>query len=71
MYSEDMENTGVLQLRLKGRLPKSLVPHVDLISYLQDAHDAASRWADFLRIFMQEADRLTNRFNLKPYGDKT
>jgi hypothetical protein len=71
MYSEDMENTGVLQLRLKGRLPKSLVPHVDLISYLQDAHDAASRWADFLRIFMQEADRLANRFNLKPYGDKT
>jgi len=41
MYSEDMENSGVLQLRLKGRLPKSLVPRVDLISYLQDAHDAA------------------------------
>jgi hypothetical protein len=64
------ENTGVLQLRLKGRLPKSLAPHVDLISYLQDAHDAASRWADFLRIFMQDAERLAIKFNLKPYGGK-
>ncbi len=71
MYSEGMENIGILNLSVLGMVPKSLVPHVDLISYLQDAHDAASKYADFLRIFMQEAERLASKFNLKPYGKPT
>jgi len=71
-YSEFIEeDTGVLQLRLKGRLPKSLVPRVDLICDLQVAHDAASNYADFLRIFMQETERLAGKFNLKPHGQPT
>jgi hypothetical protein len=72
MYSPvAMENTGVYRLDTQGELPKSLIPHVTLISYLQDAHDEASNYADFLRIFMQEAERLASWFNLKPYGGKT
>ena len=70
MYSEDMENRGVHDLNGSGKLPKSLTPHVGLISYLQDAHDVASNQADFLGAFLPETERTAIKFNLKPYGGK-
>ena len=69
MYSPvAMENAGVYQLESQGELPKSLIPHVNLIGYLQDAHDAASSNADFLNTFLAGAKRTAYYSALKPYG---
>jgi len=65
-----MEDAGVIQLETEDKLPKSLVPHVSLIGYLQDSHDAASKRADFMNSFLSMIKRASEAHDLKPYGDK-
>jgi hypothetical protein len=72
MYSPvAMENSGVHQLQSQGELPKSLIPHKNLLGYLQDAHDAHSRDADFLHNFLDAAKRAAYYNALKPHGQPT
>jgi hypothetical protein len=69
MYSELMENRSILDLSGFGKAPKSLVHHAELISRLQDAHDAASS-GKFLDAFLSTVSRVAEDHDLKPYGDK-
>jgi len=64
------ENAGVFQLETEGRLPKSLIPHVNLMGYLQDAHDVAATRMEFMNTFLLDADRTAHRLCLRPYGSK-
>jgi hypothetical protein len=71
MYSPViMENAGVVTIHNQSGLPKSLIPHVDLMCYLQNAHDGNSQRVDFLRGFLSSAKNTADEFNLKPYGGK-
>ena len=72
MYSPvRMENHGVDTLRRDGKLPESLIPHVDLLCFLQNAHDGNSQRVDFLSGFLSSAKNTADEFNLKPYGQPT
>jgi hypothetical protein len=66
-----MENAGVDAIHNQNGLPKSLIPHVDLMCFLQNAHDGNSNRVDFLSGFLRSAKNTAVEFNLKPYGDKT
>lgn len=70
VYSETMENKGILTLSDFGRTPKSLVHHAELISRLQDAHDAAAT-GKFLNAFLTTVNRVAEDHDLKPYGQPT
>jgi hypothetical protein len=72
MYSPvKMENKSVDTLRRDGKLLESLIPHVELMCFLQTAHDGNSNRGDFLDAFLSNAKHTAVEFNLKPYGDKT
>jgi len=72
MYSPvRMENHSVDTLRRDSKLPDSLIPLMELLAYLQNAHDGNSQRVDFLSGFLSDAKHTAVVFDLKPYGDKT
>lgn len=46
-YTPEMDETGdVSALCEEGLLPERLIPHIDLLSSLQDVHDREVNWVD-------------------------
>ena len=76
MYSKKMENSDIFQMFETGLLPRSLVPHRDLIKRLQYLHDKQEPFAfdgrSFAAYFHDLANQIAQeQFNLKPYGQPT
>jgi hypothetical protein len=71
MYSEDMENRALFQLKDQKKIPKSLIRHAGLMSLLQDVHDEPLIRADFLNGFLSRVKIVAEMKNLQPYGGKT
>lgn len=71
MYSEDMEDSNIQRLNEMGRIPKSLLPHIDLLLYMQRNHDGTHPGHNFLSSFLSYSNLLATMFSLKPYGNKT
>jgi hypothetical protein len=72
MYSPvRMEDKSVDTLRRDSKLPDSLIPHVELLFRLQNAHDGNSQRVDFLSCFLSGAKHTAVVFNLKSHEQPT
>jgi len=76
MYSEAMENQGIVGVAEANLLPVSLSTHIDLITRLQYLHDKSGPCdgdgRPFAIYFHDHANQIAReQFNLKPYGNKT
>jgi hypothetical protein len=67
-YTSDMEGNDAVMLHSAEMLPDRLVRHLDLLGYLQDAHDETStqwrRKRAFRSRFAASAAAVARRFNL-------